>query len=233
MLLSEHSEEADALIRQWLEQCAQGEDGQVRDGAIGFLFLDALKQEQFEEARQLLNRLPQPPMIDKQQLQVNLYLRSKETEKALEMMERRLIKTANDLSMQLGTLANLTIKDHPETAQRYLQLCRWIGEQLDLMPYNLAYADWTAATDRQDSEAALAALEAMFQALKTPWIASHSALYPHIQDQNDMSTFGALLSQSLLKALQQDETMQFLRQSPRYEQVLHKLYEITESHIEK
>ncbi|MFQ8583218.1 MAG: hypothetical protein ACLSA6_12190 [Holdemania massiliensis] len=93
MLLSEHSEEADALIRQWLEQCAQGEDGQVRDGAIGFLFLDALKQEQFEEARQLLNRLPQPPMIDKQQLQVNLYLRSKETEKALEMMERRLIKT--------------------------------------------------------------------------------------------------------------------------------------------
>ena len=70
MLLSEHSEEADALIRQWLEQCAQGEDGQVRDGAIGFLFLDALKQEQFEEARQLLNRLPQPPMIDKQQLQV-------------------------------------------------------------------------------------------------------------------------------------------------------------------
>ena len=233
MLLSEHSEEADALIRQWLEQCAQGEDGQVRDGAIGFLFLDALKQEQFEEARQLLNRLPQPPMIDKQQLQVNLYLRSKETEKALEMMERRLIKTATDLSMQLGTLANLTIKDHPETAQRYLQLCRWIGEQLDLMPYNLAYADWTAATDRQDSEAALAALEAMFQALKTPWIASHSALYPHIQDQNDMSTFGALLSQSLLKALQQDETMQFLRQSPRYEQVLRKLHEITESHIEK
>ena len=162
-----------------------------------------------------------------------MYLRSKETEKALEMMERRLIKTANDLSMQLGTLANLTIKDHPETAQRYLQLCRWIGEQLDLMPYNLAYADWTAATDRQDSEAALAALEAMFQALKTPWIASHSALYPHIQDQNDMSTFGALLSQSLLKALQQDETMQFLRQSPRYEQVLRKLHEITESHIEK
>ena len=48
-----------------------------------------------------------------------------------------------------------------------------------------------------------------------------------------MSTFGALLSQSLLKALQQDETMQFLRQSPRYEQVLRKLHEITESHIEK
>lgn len=226
MLVPEQLNEAESLIHSWLQQCVQGNDPRSRNGAIGFLFLDALEREQFDEARELLNQLPQPEAVNKQQLQINLYLRSKEREKALELMERRLIQTANDLSMQLGTLANLTIKEQPEAAERYLQVSRWIGEQLDLMPYNRAYADWTAATNRQDGEAALTALEAMFQALKTPWIASQSPLYPHIQDQNDMSTFSALLSQSLLKALQQDETMSFLRQSPRYEQVLRRLGEI-------
>lgn len=228
MLQPQSSSETAAIVQRWLKQCAQAEEQEVREGAINFLFYDALKQKRFEEAHSLLEQLPKPTLVDRQQLQINLYLGLEETDKAMEMMEKRLIQTANNMMMQLGTLANLTHQDHPETSQRYLVLSKMMAEQFDLMPYNLAYADWTAAMHSQDSEVALTALEAMFKALKTPWNPAESALYSHVRGVKESSTFGALLAQSLRKALPQDETLEFLRQSPRYETVLQQIMKMGE-----
>ena len=56
----------------------------------------------------------------------------------------------------------------------------------------------------------------MLEALKQPWDPSISPLYPHIKNTNDVGTFNTILISSLLKELQRDEKLAFLREDPAY-----------------
>ena len=84
------------------------------------LFSDALERKALDEARTLLDQLPEPLAVDKQQLKINLHLASGEQEKALDLMERQLLKTANNLITQLSNLMDLSWKQGQcERAERY------------------------------------------------------------------------------------------------------------------
>ena len=132
-------------------------------------------------------------------------------------MERQLLKTANNLITQLSNLMDLNWKrGERERAERYGELSRWTADHFDLMPYDHAIADFLLALQKKDAKTCLNALQRMLDALKQPWDPSASPLYPHVKRTNDVGTFNALLSSSLLKELQQDENLAFLREDPAY-----------------
>lgn len=206
-----------AQADDWLRLCANGENRHVRESAIVMLFSDALERKALDEARTLLDQLPEPLAVDKQQLKINLHLASGEQEKALDLMERQLLKTANNLITQLSNLMDLSWKQGQcERAERYGELSRKTAEQFDLMPYDHAIADFLLALQKKDAKTCLDALQRMLEALKQPWDPSASPLYPHIKNTNDVGSFNSLLSSSLLKELQRDEKLAFLREDPAY-----------------
>ena len=181
------------------------------------LFSDALERKALDEARTLLDQLPEPLAVDKQQLKINLHLASGEEEKAMELMERQLLKTANNLITQLSNLIDLSWKQgQSERAERYGELSRQTAEQFDLMPYDHAIADFLLALQKKEAKPCLDALQRMLEALKQPWDPSISPLYPHIKNTNDVGTFNTILISSLLKELQRDEKLAFLREDPAY-----------------
>lgn len=206
-----------AQADDWLWLCAKGENRHVRESAIVMLFSDALERKALDEARTLLDQLPEPLAVDKQQLKINLHLASGEEEKAMELMERQLLKTANNLITQLSNLMDLSWKQgQRERAERYGELSRQTAEQFDLMPYDHAIADFLLALQKKEAKPCLDALQRMLEALKQPWDPSISPLYPHIKNTNDVGTFNTILISSLLKELQRDEKLAFLREDPAY-----------------
>ena len=183
-----------AQADDWLRLCANGENRHVRESAIVMLLSDALERKALDEARTLLDQLPEPLAVDKQQLKINLHLASGEQEKALDLMERQLLKTANNLITQLSNLMDLS----------------WKQGQCERA------ADFLLALQKKDAKTCLDALQRMLEALKQPWDPSASPLYPHIKNINDVGSFNTLLSSSLLKELQRDEKLAFLREDPAY-----------------
>ena len=84
------------------------------------------------------------------------------------------------------------------------------------MPYDHAIADFLLALQKKEAKPCLDALQRMLAALKQPWDPSISPLYPHIKNTNDVGTFNTILISSLLKELQRDEKLAFLREDPAY-----------------
>lgn len=221
MMRPDSASNYEVQIQDWLRQCAAGEDRHIRESAIALLFSDALIRKDTQTARSLLDQLPEPPAMDKQQLKINLHLSCGEDEEAQDQMERQMLKTANSLVMQLGNLMELSWRhDQPQRAERYGELSRLTAKEFDLMPYNHVIADFLTALQKKDSDACLRALRVMLDALKKPWNPSESLLYPHIKNTNDVGSFNSILSSSLLKEMQQDEKLAFLREDPQYPEFL-------------
>lgn len=92
-------------MKQLFEEVRISGNPQYWQGAVSGLAIAAIQEEEFEEAELLLKELPENS-TESALLWMQLYLKKKEPEKALEVTQRRLYVLVRQMLMSLTTLMN-------------------------------------------------------------------------------------------------------------------------------
>lgn len=211
-----YDEEICSLYRRMLNST----DSAAVYTALTALFLIALKKEQYELAEQYLDKIPQQ-RVDPMRYRALLYAKQEKNDLAYELYERMLFQGYSDLTWCLQGISALAIKEnHMDKAERIAQKQKKLAEILEMGKYMEASPEFSLAYMRKDKEACLYLLEEMTDGLGDMAPYRKSDLYSHLQYAKRGSENTAFM---MLKALEEDENLDFLRGEERFERILENL----------
>ena len=184
-----------------------------------------LAQEEFAKAQELLDTLPQRGAIDKRTLQSALFLKQKQPQQAAPILEG-LLRTNAAMEL-LGILHQLAeaalLEGRAEDAAEIARRAGQIAQLLELGDYYAAMPLFDVAVARKDASGALSALKTMLAAVTTSLGLSPGLFYRHIAARSPAEAVNLAaikLFPPLLTELEGNETYEFLRAEPEFQQLL-------------
>lgn len=217
--------ELEAELSDWYAQLGQSEDETIQVSAQSMQVNRYIRQHRLEEAQEVLDTIPDKRVLsaalpDKLLLQVSIYLKRGQPEEAALALEQALFQESTRMQLLLSKLVDA------ELACGDAHAARWVAEKfqalaqvLDLWPYHQHTALWQVAVHNQDAQEALTELEHMLEALGQPWQLGDTVLYRRMAPQAKAFQPGELRA-LLLKQLEQDPDLTWLRDHPRAQALL-------------
>ena len=195
-------------------------------GRAAFLLVSQyLTRDEFTKAQELLDTLPERSAMEKRTLQSALFLKQKQPERAAPILEQ-LLRTNASLELQgiLHQLAEVALQEgRAEDAEEIARRAGQVAQLLELGDYYAAMPLFDVAVARQDVPGALSALKTMLAAITTSLGLSCGLFYRHIAAQSPAEAVNRAAVQlfpPLLKELEENETYEFLRPEPEFQQLL-------------
>ena len=187
----------------------------VREMATGMLIAQAMQDENYAQAQELIDTLPDatPFAVDKEERQAAIYARTGRLSEAQSTWQRRVLRLSNDLQTALSSSVEVAIEqgrlgDADEMAQR----CSSIMRLCDAPAWMSDASLFEVAAARRDAGACLEILEGMLQSVEDgPCTMAKSVLYQGV-DTADISDFAHHIADFVLRDLCANEKYAFLRE---------------------
>lgn len=215
------SEEQEEKIIKWYQRAAESGEKRIAEAAVPFLVSDFIRKERYEEARNLLDKVPEPG-YDKRSMSITLLKAEKRYEEAYKEAEKYLYTVAviesNIIFSNLADIASA--QGDYESAEKYAEISRKHCETFNLWPYNHYVMEFEVAVARKDKETCLNAMEAMFEAFETPWNLKDQFLFRHMDaKENSRETF--IRMREMFKSnCETSAELDFLKEDPRYKKLM-------------
>lgn len=208
-------------IEALYRRAALSETAQIRDQANFMLISRLMEREDFTQAQALLDGLPDAAAFDKITMQANLLRKQGKRSEAAALLEKKLLGAANDCYTALMCLMEIALEERDNAlADTFAGAAEQTVRLYDLWEYSAYAAPFQLAVARQDAERCIALLQRMLPALKKPWQLKDSPLYSRVREKAGSGRLPEQLLESILKALETDEELCFLRGNPAFEEVL-------------
>ncbi|MDD2957608.1 MAG: helix-turn-helix transcriptional regulator [Lachnospiraceae bacterium] len=208
-------------IMAWLEAAAFSEDVQVANAAAVSLAQQYMINQEYDKAQKFIDKIP-PVGFDRRITQATLYKYMDKTEEAYAVYEELMYQKANDLMINLiGIISLLQKENRQEEIQDYLKRMRTLAECFDLGNYTAASLEFEIAAKEKEEEKSIEALTQMVDGLEHMTKIRESGLYRHMKWKEDPG-MDRLMSM-LKKNFDQEEEMDFLRQNPKFRQLMKRL----------
>lgn len=214
-------------LNAWYQRLSASSDDKVRNSADYMTVSRLIRADRYDEAQTILNRMPDKEEImksvaDKALLQVLLYEKQEQPEKAAEDLQRMLLSSLTKVQLLLNKLADA------EASAGEMQAAQYIADKaaqmtplFDLWPYNAYVAQLQIAVKKQDADETIRLLKELLQASQSPWDMASSPLFCRIRkDPSEKSAQPEFLSQILKSDLERDPGYDFLRDREDFKALL-------------
>lgn len=206
------------MIR-WYEHIARCDQEEIRNYAVVMLAYRYLHSADYDKAKDMLDLLPERSILDKQSFQADLYMKQNQPLKALELMEKRLILSLNELQGILWRLTDIEINNgNLDRASRIAAITKEAVFLFGLWDYNAYVAPLQLSIAKKDKAESIALLKSLFSAVLIPWNFQDSPLYHNIGTQGSNSLPNLL--PSLLTDLEHNPVYDFLRSDEEFKDLL-------------
>ena len=196
------------------ERLADSSVSAVRDQALTMLVSRAMTQGDHERAQALLDRIPEPA-IDKQQRQAALYMQKGDCERAGQLCEARVAKSAGDLIAALNSLSEIALKqESPDIARDIARRARPIAEACDLPRWMSATLELGIEVAQHDAEATMGLLEEIASSMKHAHAGDIGSPLHRYAALTDISQLSQQMLALILAEVQTDDAYAFLRENP-------------------
>lgn len=216
---SNYYEETEQLYERAAKSC----QSKISNQAKSMLISKYISRQDYEQAEQLLEELPDiNNYCNKKQLQINLYKKQGELEKAIQLTEEKIYFEVNDLYMTLDTLMEMKLEktligEAKEIADKLVQLTNLF----DLWEYNLYLPKFQLSVAEQDVQTCIQILEKMLPAMLTKWnfsdsfLYQHIKVYQHIKENKEARTMGQIMIPNFIHDIENPDCheCEFLRES--------------------
>ena len=162
----------------------------------------------------MLDTISKKRVLDREQLQANLYIAQGELEKAAKLTEEKLLSATTEIHGALMTLMEIALKEkRMEDAEYIADIDKQAAQVFDLWEYNSYGAQFQLYVATKKRAKAVKILLPMLRSLTKKWDINSSPLYRHIQTKEVDKSFGSQLQKALVQSMETDEEMKFLKDS--------------------
>lgn len=215
-----YQEEIEALYLR----AAESEDSAIREQAQSCLISTLMEKQDYEQAQEILNKLPKKNSVDREQAQANIYIAQGELEKAARLIEEKLLSATNEIHAALMTLMEIALKEERMDDAEYIAEVSRKGAQLfDLWEYNSYVAQSQLYFATKNRVKALKTLLPMLKSLTKKWDINKSPLYRHIPTKDVDKAFGPGLQKAIMQSIIADEKADFLKDGPELQELIKEL----------
>lgn len=212
-------EEYRSAIDACYRRLALSAEPAVREMATGMLIAQAMLDEDYDQAQELIDTLPDatPYAIDKEERQAALYGRTGRLAEAKDIWQRRVLRLMGDLQTALSSLVEIAIEqgrldDAGEVAQR----CSSIMRLCDAPEWMSDASLFEVAAARRDAAACVGILEGMLKSIEGgSRTMAESVLYREA-DIVDVSDVARHIADVVLRDVRTNEKYAFLRNAPAF-----------------
>lgn len=222
----EQKEEVNALAEKLYERVSDSEDPEYANRARFMIASRLIQEEDYDQAMQLIEKMPPYENQDRRQLEISIHMKKKESEEAGRLLEQKINQLIQEVFLQLNNLAIIAVWEND--SKRAQELAEY-GKQL-MGIYGWDYSKYTVAlsvaVEEKDVDKCKELLKIMMDCLEKPIDMTNSVLYTHLRKKKDPEKSsvnenmaddnGILMAQqmkaALLSALENDEQFAFLRE---------------------
>lgn len=216
----EDKKKYEKYINSWFETVALCSESELANMSIISLCMKNIKNKDFENAQNLLNKIPSPG-IDKRNMQANLLIEQGLYDEAYEIYEKMIYEKANELINSLSLIGNLKCKEkNYNDALSYAKLSQVVAEHFQLGSYAANSSEFCILVEMKDKEKSLQVMRKMIDGLYG-FSMKQSRLYPHMKFKDDCN-FDSI--KDMLKiSFEKDEVLDFIRNEEEFIKIMDKL----------
>ncbi|MBP3470080.1 MAG: helix-turn-helix transcriptional regulator [Lachnospiraceae bacterium] len=235
MLLQTHSpdvsiDDFEAKISSWYSCLGQSSDESIRNSANYMRVNRYIRQDKLDAAQEILDTMQDKKELvnslpDKLMLQVSIHLKQGRSELAALELEKALFQETERVHLILSKLLEAELASgETGIAEIIAEKAETMVELFDMWKYTGYTASFQIASQEMDADKMLPLLDKMFEALMSPWHLNDSVLYHRMAPQTKEIQSKELLS-LLLKELETDPDCGYLREHPKYKELITKYFE--------
>lgn len=217
----------DTKILGWYLQLAESNDEQIRNSANYMRVSRYIRQGNTDAAQEVLDTIQDKTDLisalpDKLMLQVSIYLQQHKSELAALELEKALFKEITRVQMLLTKLVDAELASgNTEFAYKIAEKASAMVDVFDMWEYNRYVATYQITEQEKNADTMLHLLEQMLEALTTHWSLTDSVLYHRMAPETKTVQSRELMS-VLLSGLETDPQCAYLREHPRYNDLIEK-----------
>lgn len=195
-------------------------DDSIVQAAALSLFYDSLGKEEYENAQEYLNRIPEQG-FNPRRGQALLMQRKGDTEEAYRLYEQLIFQAYSEIGTSLAGIFSMAITEEDmDKAEYILEKQKELAQVLEMGRYMETSYELQLAMCWKDREKIIEVLSKMVHSIREMDEYKKSRLYEHMQFHDGGIGHVAFM---LKKALQEDEEMGFMREDARYWGILEEL----------
>ena len=197
----EEPERYSGEIEAFYERAAKSEDEKIRNSANQLLIYKALHKKEFEKAKKLWEKLPDP-VPDKKMIEATICNHQENYEEATKLLEERLYGLATELQNCLVNLMQTFEKtEKVEKMQFCAETLKRHIDNLGLWQYGKHMVDYQMAVTRDDKEGISKFSQKMLESMDEEYCLQDFLLYRELSGKknSDMSMMRKALEKSLQK----------------------------------
>lgn len=235
LLLLGKAESKEEKVTKWIEElylgASKSDDSSISDQARSLLISKYRGRKEYDKAQQLLDSLPDKNFVDKEQIQANLLFDQGKYEEAGKLTEGHLISGVSDIYASLIMLMELALKEgRIEDAEYIVKRYEETSKGFDMWEYGWYVARFELYTELGRWEEFLEVLEKILLTLKEGWKPTKSPLYHYKEfkseeEEQEGKRLGDMMRTMILNAIYQDEHTAFLKDDPRFLNMLKRVDE--------
>lgn len=221
---ADRTAEISAKVLQWYKLVADGKDARSAELAKVNLVTHCRRAGDYEGAQRLLDEVPLHG-LDKRPLQAALYMEQGKTEEACKVYEGVILESGTQITSALQLLIENKLRTgRREEAEELAKLHGELADLLELGAYIKNAPEYFLGVSTQDKDRTLCALRAMFENILSLAARSNkeTKLYPHLKgsDPSRSPEIAESIRAMMLRGLEQDEELAFLRGDLRFQHFL-------------
>lgn len=235
LLLLGKAESKEEKVTKWIEElylgASKSDDSSISDQARSLLISKYRGRKEYDKAQQLLDSLPDKNFVDKEQIQANLLFDQGKYEEAGKLTEGHLISGVSDIYASLIMLMELALKEgRIEDAEYIVKRYEETSKGFDMWEYGWYVARFELYTELERWDEFLEVLEKILLTLKEGWKPMKSPLYHYKEfkseeEEQEGKRLGDMMRTMILNAIYQDEHTAFLKDDPRFLNMLKRVDE--------
>lgn len=219
--IENHIEEYQREIESLYRRAASSSEPRIREQALSSLISKLLQSQNYTEAQELLDTMPDSSPVDKKQVQTNIYIAQGKFPQAAKMAEEKLLSATNEIHAVAMTLMEIAIKENRfEDAAYIANVDKQAAKIFDLWEYNSYVAHFQLYSACRNHMECLKILVPMLKSLTKKWDINKSPLYRHIKTKEVDKNFGLTLQKIIIKSICEDKDTAFLKDSPELKEFL-------------
>ena len=217
----------DTLLRQF----AESGQSMTRNVANYMLFNRYIHRVDLEQAQDVLYSMPDRNTViddyaDKLMLQVKIYMKQNRAADVAKELEQALLTGINKVQMYLLKLADAELAaGEPDKSKHIAQVHQDMVKLFELWECSAYAAALSLAMEFKDKEQILSLIQGILRTAQEPWDMSVTCLYHRIAGTEKKAVDKAMTS-ALLHSVAQYAEYDFLRDDPRFQNILEECNQI-------
>ena len=210
------------------EQAAKYGDEQTRRQANFMLASYYTRMGETDKAQKLLDLLPEQSAIDKRPLLAEILITQGKTEKAGELLERRLLMAVQEIQVLLMKLSDIALKEgNSQDATKISERSAKLAELFCLQKYDTYVAPLQTAIDQQNVSESITLLSSMLTSLIHPGELDNFFLYRHIPMPSQTKEIRKKMIKVILSELEDSDKYSYLYSNEEFGELIKRFQSVS------